>query len=432
MMTEDNTEAVPLDRMEELVKLKEKRQQRLMQLRELRHGKPPSFLSTNLSSKVSPTSNGKKITRSNLSKSLPANTIPPLVQDDLKKSPSASTREGRSRGAKSKEISRSNLSESHPANAIPPLVQDTMVKNHSGETAVENSRRDSKPKKAIRSKLSKSLPASTNPPLLRDYLKKTSSAAARVEGSSQDKTSAQIPMKREESPQPRSRQSVDAPADNISLSKRSESTTRRSSSQIVHKKSNSSRSPNLYKKSTSCGVTITSDRLAPVQKLPSLKNLLHNSGDIDYTQSAEELSQLITMMQIEFNSLRDAKDHAEATANKLRTELSENQEELESQLLFLSRENERLKSDTIKLQVDLNQVNKNASKAEREKRSLISRLVKTQNEKIEVETKLGNLEVENSALKKAFTNLVNHGGGTVGIPQVDTEGLPTSGFARGA
>lgn len=423
----DNSEAEPfafIDRMEEVVKLKERRQQRLMQLRELRQGKPPSFWATDASGDVSPNSKGKKIVRPNFSESLPTNAVPTLVQNTLKKNPSSATREGKTRDAKPQKIHRSNLSKSLPANTIPipPLVQGET--NPSAATR-EGRGRDAKPKKTIRSNLSKSLPVNQNPPLIQCNLKKTPSAAARVEGRSKDKTSAQ-----KHSPQP-IRQSVDAPADDTYLSKGPKSMTRHSCAQIVHKKSNSSRSPNnLYKKSKSCGVTATNDRPAPIQKLPSLKNLLHNSGDIDYTQSAEELSQLIAMMQIEFKTLRDAKDQAEATANKLRTEFSQNQQEMESQLLFLSRENERLKTDTIKLHVDMKQVNKSASRAEREKRSLVSRLVKTQNEKIEVETKLGNLELENLALKKAFTNtFANNSGGTVAMLEVG-EDILTTGYAR--
>ena len=405
------TRAEPLDRMEELAKLQERRQQRLLQLRELRSGKPVSSWACDLSSNdaklnapnsASPKLRKKKSTRDTLSKSLPPNVTPPFVNQKL--------------------------------------------------------------------------------------LKKTSSASGKVEG--RGRSAAPVaPMKREESTHPARlltrMKSVDAPADDVDFTKRHVSKTRHSSAQMQRKTSNSRQSysnvranagngadprlnktaslpttctTNAYEKKPCCGVpsSPTSEkpnaasndtendkpeqtqshagpiRLPSKQHLPSLNKLFGNSSDVDYTQSAEELSQLISAMQAEFKTLRDAKAKAEATADKLRTEFSLQQQEIEAQLLSLSSENERLKSAEIKLQVELVQGNEKLNKAEQEKCALRSRLLKSQNDKLTAESKVTILEAENASLHKALNDLAKNKGYGGPIPEELFDDIQISGYARSA
>jgi hypothetical protein len=393
--------AEPLDRMEELAKLQERRQQRLLQLRELRSGKPVSSWTSDLSSNdvklnapnsASPKLHKKKSTRATLSKSLPPNVTPPFINQKL--------------------------------------------------------------------------------------LKKTPSAAGRVEGRGRSAAPA-TPMKREESPHPARlltrMKSVDAPADDVDFTKHHVSKTRHSSAQMQRKASNSrqsnsnvransgndngseqrlnkttslpSRAPTAYQTKPNNASTDTNKsndepgqtptqagpvRLPSKQHLPSLNKLFDNSSDVDYTQSAEELSQLIAAMQAEFKTLRDAKAKAEATADKLRTEFSLQQQEFEAQLLSLSSENERLKSVEIKLQVELVQGNEKLNKAEQEKCALRSRLLKSQNDKLTAESKVTMLELENASLNKALTDLAKSKGYGGPIPEELFDDIHISGYARSA
>eukprot|EP00804_Cyclotella_cryptica_P022793 CCRYP_005012-RA/>CCRYP_005012-RA protein AED:0.03 eAED:0.03 QI:141/1/1/1/0/0/2/559/252 len=98
----------PLDRMEELAKLHERRQQRLMQLRELRQGKPVSSWASDLSdhAKLSPSTSSPKYRNQRsiraLSKSLPPNTETPPFNTSSPLTKSSSTKgriEGRGRSS---------------------------------------------------------------------------------------------------------------------------------------------------------------------------------------------------------------------------------------------------------------------------------------------------------------------------------------------
>jgi hypothetical protein len=87
-------------------------------------------------------------------------------------------------------------------------------------------------------------------------------------------------------------------------------------------------------------------------------------------------------------TLRNAKAQAEATADKLRTEFSLHQQEIEAQLLSLSSENDCLKSMEIKLQVELNKGNEKVNKAKKEKCALRSHLLKAEKERLYAEPKV--------------------------------------------
>ena len=167
-----------------------------------------------------------------------------------------------------------------------------------------------------------------------------------------------------------------------------------------------------------------------VQEPTSLKKLLDNSSATDYTQSAEELRQLIVAMQAEFKTLRESKAQAEATADKLRTDFSLHQEETEAQLISLSSENERLRSTKTKvqiLQVELNQCKEKCKKIEKDNVALRERLVGFQNEKLSLENKLMVLEAVNAALHKSVNDF------SLGvIPEEVMENIETSGYARSA
>jgi predicted nucleic acid-binding Zn-ribbon protein len=408
--------AEPLDRMEELAKIQERRQHRLMQLRELRQGKPVSSWTTDLSS------NDVKLT--------------------------------------------------------PPLSSSPKIKK----------------KKSTRASLSKSLPPNVTPPFVnQNLLKKTSSAAGRVEGRGRNTSGPAGPTKREESPHPARlltrMKSVDAPADSVDFSKRPTSktghpaqmprktsntrqgsSTRANAANNIHLNKtppNPSRVASAFESKKSCGITSDLDEVIAQamesnranteksnnhshqdrtpnehhpfngvpskQHLPSLNKLFDNSNAIDYTQSADELSQLISAMQAEFKTLRNAKAQAEATADKLRTEFSLHQQETEAQLLSLSSENDRLKSMEIKLQVELNQGNEKVNKAEKEKCVLRSRLLKAEKERLSAETKVTILEVENAALHKALNDLAKTKCFSNMMPEDDEEvGIEISGYARSA
>lgn len=399
----EGDQAEPLDRMEELVKLQERRQQRLEQLRELRQGKPASSWSIDLSS------NDVKLTA--------------------------------------------------PNSSSPKIRQ----------------------KKDTRGALSKSLPPSVTPPFVnRELLKKTPSAAARL---GRDRSTAPTAlMKREESPHPARlltrMKSVDAPGINVDFSKRPASKTRHSSAQGQRQVSSNTRqnipnaranarkdsrldkssthptrvaNHNAYESKANCVIAsghneviaqskaATTQERSPSQprkvipskqQIPSLNKLFDNSSDIDYTQSAEELSLLIAAMQAEFETLRGAKAKAEAIADKLRTEYLLQQEETEAQLLSLSSENERLKSTEIMLQVELNQCNEKLNKVEKEKCVLRSRLLKSQNDKISAESKVNILEAENGALHKALADLARSKG--YAVPEELLEDIQTSRYATSA
>eukprot|EP01082_Thalassiosira_pseudonana_P008522 g7293.t1 g7293 contig24:294919-296418(-) len=99
---------------------------------------------------------------------------------------------------------------------------------------------------------------------------------------------------------------------------------------------------------------------------------------IDYGESAEELKSLIEAMHIEFQNLRRAKTLAEARAEKLQTDFSIQQQEVEAQLLMLSDENERLKVEVEEHQLQLEQVSKRCSMVERENELLKREMSKEQ------------------------------------------------------
>jgi uncharacterized protein (DUF3084 family) len=69
------------------------------------------------------------------------------------------------------------------------------------------------------------------------------------------------------------------------------------------------------------------------------------SSNLQSSESAEELRQLIEAMQNQFKRLHSAKLHAEAKAEKLQTDLCVQQQEMEKHFESLSMENERLKSE---------------------------------------------------------------------------------------
>ncbi|KAL3796103.1 hypothetical protein ACHAWO_003259 [Cyclotella atomus] len=359
--------AEPLDRMEELAKLQERRQQRLLQLRELRSGKPVSSWACDLSSNdaklnapnsASPKLRKKKSTRATLSKSLPPNVTPPFVNQKL--------------------------------------------------------------------------------------LKKTSSASGKVEGRGRSAAPV-VPMKREESPHPARlltrMKSVDAPADDVDFTKRHVSKTRHSSAQMQRKTSNSRQSYSNVRANAGNGADPRLNKTASFQQLVQ-QTLTRRSHVVACHLHQLPRSQMLQVMirkmtslnklRAEFKTLRDAKAKAEATADKLRTEFSLQQQEIEAQLLSLSSENERLKSAEIKLQVELVQGNEKLNKAEQEKCALRSRLLKSQNDKLTAESKVTILEAENASLHKALNDLAKNKGYGGPIPEELFDDIQISGYARSA
>jgi len=80
-------------------------------------------------------------------------------------------------------------------------------------------------------------------------------------------------------------------------------------------------------------------------------------NNLSSSESAEELRHLIAAMQNEFQRLRSSKIQAEAKAEKLQTDLSIQQQEMEQHFENLSMENERLKSISNEHQVNLENLN---------------------------------------------------------------------------
>jgi hypothetical protein len=414
--------AETLDRMEELAKLQERRQQRLTQLRELRSRKPVTSWSTDLSQHdaklKSPLSSGPKLrkknsSRSSLSKSLPPNVTPPFVNQSnlLKKTHSASARvESRGRTAVQGDPMKREESP-HPARLLTRMKSVDAPGDHA-DFSKQLSLKMRPSSAQMQRQPSSSRQSSSNVranPISSTRLTKSSSQLTSAPNSYESKASCGISH------------NLDAPV-NSSRPRRQNSNSARtnhSSDEKSHPESTSDRS--------SCMSSIPT-----VQEPTSLKKLLDNSGDVDYTQSAEELRQLIIAMQVEFKTLRDSKAQAEATADKLRTEFSLHQVETEAQLFSLSDENERLRSNEIKLQVELNQGNEKLNKAEKEKCALRSRLLKSQNDKLSAETKVTILEVENAALHKALNDMAKSKGYGSPIPDELIEDIEISGYARSA
>lgn len=417
--------AEPLDRMEELAKLQERRQQRLVQLRELRQGKPVSSWTTDLSRNdvklTAPKSSSPKLqkkmsTRSTLSKSLPPYVTPPFANHKLlKKTSSAAERvEGRGRSAAPTAPMKREESP-HPAR----LLRRMKSVDAPGDDVDFNRRPTSKPRNSSaqkQRKISNSRQSNSNVRANTgnvSHLNTTSPQQTRFPNVHQMKSTSGIVSDLND---------VIVQAEAVGHTRQATQTPNIASTDTFNDPSLGSR-PNQSR---------NTNHVSSKQQLPSLNRLLDDSSDIDYTQSAEELSQLIAAMRAEFKILRDAKVKAEATADKLRTELSLQQQETEAQLLALSRENECLKSTEIKLQLELNQGNEKLNKVEKEKCVLRSKLLKCQNEKISAETKSTILEAENGALHKALLDLAkrNSYGGPVPEELIEDDGIQISRYAR--
>lgn len=89
-------------------------------------------------------------------------------------------------------------------------------------------------------------------------------------------------------------------------------------------------------------------------------------NSLESSESAEELQQLIEAMQTEFQRLRFSKLQAEAKAEKLQTDLTNQQQEMERQFESLSTDNERLKTDATESKIKLGRVVGKAKKLEAE------------------------------------------------------------------
>jgi len=74
------------------------------------------------------------------------------------------------------------------------------------------------------------------------------------------------------------------------------------------------------------------------------------------TESAEELRQLIEAMHTEFQRLRSSKLQAEARAEKLRTDLTLQRQEMEDHFESLAKENERLRGDANGARIELSRL----------------------------------------------------------------------------
>ncbi|KAL7466269.1 hypothetical protein ACHAXS_006562 [Conticribra weissflogii] len=124
------------------------------------------------------------------------------------------------------------------------------------------------------------------------------------------------------------------------------------------------------------------------------------------TQTAEELRHLIEAMQVEFQRLRAAKLQAETKADKLETDLSMMQSEMEGEYLKLSMENEMLKSEGSQDHVALERALEKVKELEMENRGMkgkmgeLERTLEGERERVKV------LEEENEKLKKGLEVLV--------------------------
>lgn len=94
------------------------------------------------------------------------------------------------------------------------------------------------------------------------------------------------------------------------------------------------------------------------------------SPNLGSSETAEELRQLIEAMQTEFSRLRFSKVQAEAKAEKLQTDLSIQQQEMETHFESLSMENERLKSNAHKSQLKIGSIIEKVNSLEDENRML--------------------------------------------------------------
>ena len=410
----------PLDRMEELAKLQERRHQRLTQLRELRSRKPVNSWSADLSHhdaklktphSTSPKSRTKKSSRSSLSKSLPPSITPPFMNDySLPKKTYSASAKVEARGRTTAQGGSMKREESpHPARLLTRMKSvDAPADN------VDLSKR----------------------PLLKT---RPSSAQLQRKISSSRRNDSSVRANHANSARPTKSTSKPTPASNAYETKAFcgiENSHDRTvdSSGPRRQNSNCSHSNQSNNQKSRYGATSDppSHKIPTIQEPSSLKKLIDNSVDIDYSQSAEELRQLIVAMQAEFKALRDSKAQAEATADRLRTEFSFHQQESEAQLLSLSSENERLKSIEINLQVALNQGNEKLNKVEKEKCALRSRLLKSQNDKLTAETKLTILENENAVLHKTLHDLAKSKGYGGPIPDELIGDIEISGYAQSA
>lgn len=392
----------PLDRMEELAKLQERRQQRLMQLRELRQGKPVSSWASDLSdnAKLSPCLSSPKYRNQRsmraLSKSLPpksetpqCNTANPLIK-------SSSTKgriEGRGRSSMSSMpvVPFSREESPHPARLL------TRTKSVDAPADAVDS---------IKRPLSKTRHPSSQKPVRKSTSnsKQTGSTARAIE----------VGKESPNSPVFKTSEIEVRPGIRSCLNKGNGHAKEQNTPEVLsgeNQKLTDSSSGHLDKNASSQVKTLSGStrRLSTNSNLSFLK-LFDTNSDFDYTKSAEELSHLIAAMQAEFQTLRDAKAHAEATADKLRTDFTLHQQESEAQLLSLSSENERLRSAEFELKLKLDQEVERAKKAENERCILRSRLLRAQNEKISAETRVTVLEVENVSLRKTLDTLTKSGG----------------------
>mmetsp|Transcript_20369 Transcript_20369/g.35015 ORF Transcript_20369/g.35015 Transcript_20369/m.35015 type:complete len:275 (+) Transcript_20369:139-963(+) len=94
------------------------------------------------------------------------------------------------------------------------------------------------------------------------------------------------------------------------------------------------------------------------------------SNNLESSESAEELRQLIEAMQNEFQRLRTSKMNAEARAEKLQTDLSIQQQQMESHFESLSIENERLKREANEHSIQLDHTKEKVTQLENENRLL--------------------------------------------------------------
>ncbi len=395
----------PLVRMEDLVKLQERRQQRLLQLRELRQGKPVSLWTSDPSdqAKLSPSATSpifysKANQRKFLSKSLPPNLPPPPLDapnKTFKKFPSTTGRvEGRGRTAVPGVRPLSREESPHPARLL------TRIK--SIDAPADNVDTSKRP-------VSKTRPASAQMQRKSESNSRQGGSNLRAAGDNSGHYESPAPS-RASNGQTKElsrimsdlneviNQAIDATSPGGYNKRETVEYSRRSTS-----KTNNTTTSSPY-------AMIQEQTNGVMQRLPSNQasflKMFDNDGDINYSRSAEELSHLIVSMQAEFQTLREAKANAEAIANKLQTDLSLQQEESDAQLIALSSENERLKSSEFEAQLKLDQEHERANRAEKEKCAIRSRLLQAQNEKITAETKATMLEVENASLRKALESLV--------------------------